>query len=179
MAKVPFSKLDAKVNTIINTVNYTNSKGDAIIYEVKSYLPVEQKLEMISKIINQSIDNNDFYNPIRIQIFTVLEMVQAYTNLSFTSKQKENPFKLYDIIVSNFIFSEILNYINKEEWIEIQEAIVKTIENIYHYRNSVMGVLETVSHDYNGLNLDAANIQQALGDPENLSFLKDVLNKLG
>lgn len=179
MAKVPFSKLETKSNIIIHNVNHINLKGEGITYEVKNYLPVEEKLEMISKIINQSIDDNDFYNPIRVQIFTVLEVIYAYTNLSFTPKQKENPFKLYDIIISNSIFKEILNYIDNEEWIEIQEAIIKTIENIYHYRNSVMGVLENVSHDYNGLNLDATNIQQALGDPENMAFLKDILNKLG
>jgi hypothetical protein len=29
------------------------------------------------------------------------------------------------------------------------------------------------------LNLDAQNIQKALGDPENLTLLKDVMTKLG
>jgi hypothetical protein len=42
-----------------------------------------------------------------------------------------------------------------------------------------MGVLETVSTDYSNLNLDAQNIQRALGDSENLTLLKDVITKLG
>jgi hypothetical protein len=43
-------------------------------------------MDMIAKIINQSVDDNGFYNPIRIQIFTVLETFYFYTNLSFTAK---------------------------------------------------------------------------------------------
>ena len=179
MAKVPFSKLDAKVNTTSHMVDYTNAKGNIITYEVKYYLPVEEKLQMISNIINKSTDENGFYNPIRVQIFTVLEVIYAYTNLNFTDKQKENPFKLYDILISANIFKNVLDNICEEDWIEIQKTVTKTIDNIYKYRNSAIGILEAVAADYGGLNFDAKNIQEALGDPENLAFLKDVLSKLG
>ena len=134
---------------------------------------------MISNIINQSIDDNGFYNPMRVQIFTVLEVVYAYTNLSFTAKQKEDPFKLYDLLIGSGIFKEVISCIYEDDWKEIEETILKTIDNIYKFKNSALGILETVSSDYNGLNLDAQNIQASLADPENMSFLKDVLNKLG
>jgi hypothetical protein len=65
---------------------------------------------MITKIINQSLDDNGYYNPIRVKIFTVLEVVFAYTNLSFTAKQKENIFKLYDQLVSTGIFQEVKSH---------------------------------------------------------------------
>ena len=179
MAKVSFSKLETKINNSVKMVNYQNSKGEEIQFEVKYYLPIKEKIDMISKIINQSIDDNDFYNPIRIQIYTVLEVTYAYTNLSFTEKQKEDPFKLYDLLVSSKIFKSIVDCIYEDDWIEIQESIIQTIDNIYKFKNSALGILETVSSDYSGLNLDAQNIQASLADPENMSFLKDVLTKLG
>jgi hypothetical protein len=42
-----------------------------------------------------------------------------------------------------------------------------------------MGILETVSQDYSGLELDAQNIQKSLADPNNMALLKDILTKLG
>ena len=179
MAKVPFSKLEAKPNGCSCSPFYYNTKGEEVHYEVKYYLPVQEKMEVIAKIINQSIDDNGFYNPIRVKIFTVLEITYAYTNLSFTEKQKENPFKLYDLLVGNGIFKEIISCIYEDDWKEIQETILTTIDNIYKFKNSALGILEAVAVDYGALDFDAKNIQQSLADPNNLALLRDVLAKLG
>ena len=108
-----------------------------------------------------------------------LEVIYAYTNLSFTDKMKEDPFKLYDIVISTGIFNDIINVINDNEWKEIQENVWSTITNIYNYRNSALGILDTLKSDYDLMNLDATEIQQKLGDPENMQLLKDILDKLG
>ena len=179
MAKVPFSKLEVKLNNNTCKPFYYNTKGEEIQYEVKYYLPVQEKLEMITKIINQSVDDNGFYNPIRVQIFTVLEVIYAYTNLSFTAKQKEDPFKLYDLLVSSSIFKEVISNICEDDWKEIQEATLKTIDNIYKYKNSALGIIEAMVVDYGNLDFDAKNIQQSLSDPDNMAFLREVLSKLG
>ena len=134
---------------------------------------------MISKIINQSIDENGFYNPMRLQIFTVLEVVYAYTNLNFTAKQKENPFKLYDQLVSSGLFYDIQKCIWEKDWEEIEKTIITTIDNIYKYKNSAMGILEAVSTDYTNLDLNASEIQSKIADSNNIEFLKEILTKLG
>ena len=179
MAKIPFSKLDVKVNCIENAVTYTNSKGEEIIFQVKSYLPMKEKMDLVSRIINQSVDNNGFYNPMRIKLYTVLEITYAYTNLTFTSKQKEDVFKLFDLLVSSGIYDNIIANINQGDLQELQAGIFDTIKNIYDYRNSVMGILENITADYSNLNLDATEIQSKLADPNNMALLKDVLAKLG
>lgn len=179
MAKVPFSKLQACVNSDDCTLGYYNKAGEEIRYEVKHYLPFREKLELVSRIINQSIDDNGFYNPMRVKLFMTLEIVYAYTNLSFTEKMKEDPFKLYDTLVSTGIFTDVVNVICEKDWKEIQESVWTTIDNIYKYNNSFMGLLDTLKTDYNNLDLDAMKIQDALTNPENLALLKDVLTKLG
>lgn len=179
MAKVPFSKLDVKINGSDCENVYYNSKGEEVRYEIKQYLPLKDKIDLVSRIINQSVDENGFYNPMRVKLYMVLEVVYAYTNLSFTAKQKEDPFKLYDLLVSTGIFYEIIEHIRENDWKEIQENVWKTIENIYAYRNSVMGILDSVVTDYSNLNLDASEIQKKLADPENLELLRSVLTKLG
>lgn len=179
MAKVPFSKLQAKVNNEVTKISYCNLAGEEIYYEVKHYLPFAEKLDLVSRIINQSVDDNGFYNPMKVKLYTVLEVVYAYTNLSFTDKMKEDPFKLYDILVSTGIFADIVAVIRENDWKEIQENVWTIIDNIYKYRNSAMGILENISKDYSNLDLDASEIQQKLADPENMQLLRDVLTKLG
>lgn len=179
MAKVPFSKLQLCVNGCDCTNSYMNRDGVEIKYEVKHYLPMKDKIDLITRVINQSIDDNGFYNPMRVKLFLTLEMVYAYTNLSFTEKQKEDPFKLYDLLVSTGVFQDVIKQIFDGDWETIQADVWDTIENIYKYRNSVMGILDTVSNDYNNLNLDASEIQKKLADPENMELLRNILTKLG
>lgn len=179
MAKVPFSKLDVKLNSREITINHETSKGENVQFEVKNYLPIREKMELVSRIINQSTDDNGFYNPMRVKLYTTLEVVYAYTNLTFTPKQKEDPFKLYDLLVSTGLYDNITSHICVEDLEELEGSIWDTIKSIYNYRNSVMGILENITADYSSLNLDATEIQSKLADPNNMALLKDVLAKLG
>ena len=96
MAKPTFAKFGLKVDQSVKLVKFNEQE-----FEIKQYLPVENKLELISEIVNQSIDDNNFANPARVEIFTIIEIVKGYTNISFTEKQLEDPLKLYDLIVSS------------------------------------------------------------------------------
>ena len=179
MAKIPFSKLDIKVGAEKVSKTYTNSKGEEINYEIIKYLPYEEKIELVSRIINLSIDENNYYNPMRIKLYLVLEVVYAYTNFSFTTKIKEDVCKLYDMLIQSGIFDEVLSVIGEDEWNSVKINVQDTIENIYKYRNSVLGILDSVATDYSNLQLDAQSIQQQLADPNNMELLKAVLTKLG
>ena len=174
MAKVAFSKLGLKVNNEIKTIEFNEQT-----IEVKQYLPVNDKLELISNVINLSADDNNFANPVKIAIFTTLEILYNYTNLTFTEKQKEDPTKLFDLVISNGLVKEVVNAMDKAEYDDLLSAIQKSVGAVYDYRNSVFGILDAITTDYSNLNLDATNIQKALADPDNMDLLKQVLTKLG
>ena len=178
MAKVPFSKLQAVVNNTVKVLSFPNKAGEEVCFEVRQYLPYKEKIELVSNIINNSIDDNGYYNPMRVQLYTVLEIMYAYTSLSFTDKQKEDAFKLYDLLVSSGIVSAVMDVIH-DEWIEIQNYVDIAIENVYSYNNSIAGVLDTISKDYSNLNLDAVAIQEKMSNPENISLLRDIITQLG
>lgn len=179
MAKIAFSKLDLKVDNINNIITLTTPKNEEVSFEVKHYLPIKEKMDLVSRIINQSTDDNGFYNPMRVKLYTTLEVVYTYTNLTFTPKQKEDPFKLYDLLVSTGLYHDITSHICTEDLEELEGSIWDTIKSIYNYRNSVMGILENITADYSNLNLDATEIQSKLADPNNMALLRDVLTKLG
>lgn len=174
MAKVGFTKLGLKINQDVNYIEFNEQT-----IEVKQYLPVNDKLELISNVINSSVDNNNFANPVKISVFSTLEIFYAYTNINFTEKQKEDPTKLYDMLISSGLVAAVANAIPEAEYHEIMRGIADSINAVYTYRNSVMGILEFISQDYSGLDFDATTIQSKIADPENIALLKEVLTKLG
>ncbi len=174
MAKPTFAKMALKINTEVKTVKI----GEQEI-EVKQYLPVNDKLILISHVLNNSIDDANFSNPIKLDVFTNLEIIFTYTNLSFTDKQKEDLVKLYDILESNDIFNQVIAVIPSEEYNSIIDGVQKCSDAVYTYRNSILGLLDIITQDYDGLDLDAQKLQKEMNDPENLALLRQVLTKLG
>lgn len=174
MAKVSLTKLDLKANKEVNIVEFN---GQSI--EVKQYLPVNDKLELIGNVINSAHDENNFSNPVKVSVFTTLEIMYAYTNINFTDKQKEDPTRLYDMLISSGLVAAVVNAIPEAEYHEVLCGVSNSIDAVYAYRNSAMGILDTISTDYSALNFDATEIQKKIGDPENMALLKQVLTKLG
>ena len=174
MAKVSLTKLGLKVNQDIKNIEFNQQ-----IIEVKQYLPINEKLELISSVINSAADENNFSNPVKENVFLTLEILYHYTNINFTDKQKEDPVKLYDLVVSSGLVNKVTDLIPEEELDEVINGVAQSVKDIYTYRNSVLGILESISQDYSALNLDATEIQQKLADPDNMALLKQVLTKLG
>lgn len=174
MAKLAFSKFGLKTNQEIKTVEFN---GQTI--EVKQYLPVDQKLELISNIINLSSQEENFHNPVKGQVYLTIGLIEYYTNITFTEKQKENMPKLFDMIYSSGLYRVIYNAIPSSEIENLIDNLNNQIEAIYTYRNSVMGILDIVSSDYSNLDLEASDIQQKIADPNNMALLKNILTKLG
>lgn len=174
MAKLAFTKLGLKTNTDIETFEFNEQT-----IEVKQYLPVNDKLTLISEVINNSADENNFANPVKVEVYATVAIIEAYTNITFTDKQKEDITKLYDKLVSGELYQTILHLIPVEEINSLFDALRSSIDAVYSYRNSVMGILENISTDYSNLDLDASAIQAKLADPENMALLKNILTKLG
>ena len=63
MAKVTFSKLNLQKDLSIDSFDFNGQ-----IIEVKNYLPMEDKLKLINTIVNMSVDENGYYNPVKIYI---------------------------------------------------------------------------------------------------------------
>ena len=175
MSKVAFTKLGLKRKDEVKTANINNHA-----IEVKQYLPINDKLALISKVINLSHDSsNNFANPIQLEVIGTIEIIIAYTNLSFTEKQKEDYAKLYDLFEENGIIDLIIAEIPEREYNYIIDGINETADAVYKYQNSVLGILESATKDYSNLEFDASQIQSMLADPSNISLVREVLSKLG
>ena len=115
----------------------------------------------------------------RINIQKIIQLTQAYTNLVFSNEDKEDLLKLYDLLVSSGLWNEIYNNIPEDEKKYINAGVDETIASYYKYRNSILGILETINTDYQNLNLDAEQINEKLSNKEGVELLANVIDKLG
>lgn len=177
MAKISYTKLGINKEEL-NKVQTVEYNGQTI--EVKQYLPVIEKSELITRVLNNSVDeNNGYYNLLKMDMYLALEIVYAYSNISFTEKQKEDPMKLYDMLNASRVLNLIIGLVPEGEFYYLNKTVHEMANNIVAYRNSAMGIMERITTDYSNLDLDASAIQKELADPNNMTLLKDILTKLG
>lgn len=177
MAKIAFSKLGLTKDKLdeFQTVEFNDQT-----VEVKQYLPIAEKAELISRVLNNSVDDDaGYYNNLKLDMWLALEIVYAYSNISFTEKQKSDPMKLYDLLSSNKLLNLIIGLVPESEFYYLTKVTHELATAIYTYRNSALGILDSIGRDYSNLNFDATEIQKKLADPENLTLLKNIVEKLG
>lgn len=174
MAKVSLTKLGLKVNNSIQTIMWNDQE-----IEVKQYLPINDKLTLISNVLNHCSEDEKYYNMGKFEMYFTLEVIYNYTNINPTEKQKEDICKLYDAFVSSGLYDTILESIDKKDMQFLREVALDSIKSIYAYSNSVMGIIDAVTMDYKGLDLDANQVYSNLADPQNMELLKGIMTRLG
>lgn len=166
----------------LDKISYQDKiKNEEITYDeqtfnVRSWIPMEDKLALIGNIINASIDDNTFYNPARLHIFYVMNMVKEYTDIDFKDM---NIMYAYDLLDVSGLWDIIEKYIDENEINFIKQNIKETITNIYAYKNSVLGMIDAMNQKSEDLKVDGEALQKVIGDPENLTLVKQILDNLG
>ena len=175
MAQVTYTKLGLKPDLDkVETISY----ADGITIEIKQFLPLEKKLEVLSNILNKSTDDRGFYNTARLEFNIRMELLFAYTNIKFTEKQLNEAMKVYDNFIASGLFKDIWNKIPEadREWFEYHADA--SVTSIMRYRNSVYGILDALKTDYSDLNLDVEKLRETLANDSNVGFLKEVVDKM-
>lgn len=176
MAKVPFTKLKCKINEEVKQVKL----NDEITIEVKQYLSIQEKLALISRVVEYAhMQDANYSNPVKAAVLRDLEVVFAYTNIAFTEKQKEDIPKLYDTLYSSGIITKIIDNIPEGEYLEIVRGVKDSIESVYNYMNSIVGMLDTITKSQNNAVMDMETLQMGLANLQNSEVLKGMLPLLG
>ena len=139
--KVSYANMKLKVNTSVKTFDFCGQK-----VEVLQYLPAQDKYDLLMITLQKSLENG-VYNEFKLNLYFELNLVYMYTNISFTEKQREDEFKLYDTLKSNGFFELFLQTINEDEYNELFAQLEAIKEASFRNRLSVSSVINQLIND--------------------------------
>ena len=139
MAKITYSSLKLKTDISVKKIENTD-------IEVLQYLPIEDKYDLI-KIALQKSKIEGLHNPLILDMYFHLFIVYMYTNISFTDKQKENEYKVYDTLKSNGLLDKILEAIPENEYNDLITFLAEELELKEKYDLSVSGLISRAIND--------------------------------
>lgn len=176
MGKISFSKLGAKPNSNVEEVKFGNTT-----IEIKQYLPMNDKIQLIERVVNAAAPSSGdrIINWAYVNVMIDLLLVEYYSNISFTEKQKEDTYKFFDNLFGSGLGDLIIDAIPEDELDWIVENVNLIIESVFTYKTSAMGIFEGISDDYKNLDLNADDIRAKLADRNGVEFLQEVLDKMG
>lgn len=178
MEKILFNDLSLEVTSEEKTF-YIN--GQEITY--RPYLPMADKLILAEKIINHtaSDDETRFYNPGKLEIYQTIFTVEAYTNIEFDENDLIIATDTYDKLTTAGVMDALLE--DKGCAADMRfvwwDLVAQTIDNIYKYTNSALGIITAASQDLIDTTADIEKLNEDIANPNTLSVLKDVVTKLG
>ena len=139
MAKVSYASLKLKIEDSVKKIEGTE-------IEVLQYLPIEDKYDLI-RITLQKSRIEGLNSPIILDMYFHLFIVYMYTNISFTDKQKENEYKIYDSLKSNGLLDKILEAIPENEYNDLITFLSEELELKERYDLSISGLISKVIND--------------------------------
>lgn len=139
--KVSYANMKLKVNTSVKTFDFCGQK-----VEVLQYLPAQDKYDLLMITLQKSLENG-IYNEFKLNLYFELNLVYMYTNISFTEKQREDEFKLYDNLKSNGFFELFFQALNEEEYNELFAQLDAIRDATIYNRTSVGAVIAKLIDD--------------------------------
>ena len=166
MAKVSFGTLKLKKQETTTTIKIADKD-----IEVLNYLPIEDKYDLIQATLQQSVEGIGF-NEILIEMNFYLNVVFLYSNISFTETQKEDRYKLYDILESNGVINEIVNAIPVQEFKNLMDSFDLEKKRVVRENRSFAGILNNIISKLPNKAQETSDILKNI----NFEDMKDVVN---
>ena len=83
------------------------------------------------------------------------------------------------MLYSSGIIKTIIENIPEDEYMEIVWGIKDSVEAIYKYQNSALGILDGIKNNYNETSFDVEKLQEALKEISDSSLVKEIMPLLG
>lgn len=174
MAKVPFTKLYTKED--LGKINTFEWMGEII--EVKQYLPIEEKLQILEMIINNCLKEDLIINPLEVSSNLETLLVIYYTNISFTETQKDkNALKTYNILREIGLIDKIKQYIPEQELRFLEESVNKIIDSMIRHLTSLPTIIENIIAKGKNSEIDLNKVKDEILQNEDVMNLVNLFMK--
>ena len=135
-----YSDLKLSINNEIVTIMV----NDEVEIEVRKYLPIEDKIDLI-EVALQKAEENGIYNEMKLAMYFALYIIYMYTNLEFTNEENMNEYKLYNELESNGVITAVLGALEEYEILFHYLNIMK--EAKMKYKTSAAALMQTFIQD--------------------------------
>ena len=162
-----FSELNLSIKDEMKTIRI----GDNVI-EVKQYLPLEKKIDIISLAIQQSLGGT-VQNTMAFESYLDLFIIMNYTNIDFSDCEDYSV--LYDILESNDIINFIISAIPQIEYNSIKEHACDMSAKYERYSNSLGKVISNLIDFSKAI---SENIEEITQDEEKMQTVKDIASDI-
>ena len=155
MAKITYASLKVKANTDVETFVFNDKT-----IEVLKYLPAEDKYDLIINTLESS-EADGIYSPVLLDMYFHLYLVYMYTNITFTDKQKEDEFKLYDTLQSSGLIDMVLEKISDTEYNLLKTYLEDSAKYLAKSKQGIEHFLTKLLDDMGG---KIEGLQQMIND---------------
>lgn len=177
MDNITFDSLDLSMrDTSINKIKINES----IELEVKSYLPIDEKVNLIKFIVDGALDDSTgCFSPLRVEVYFAIAICRWYANIDFSFDNLVNISKVYDILETNSIIDNIIDVIPSDEMNFLNELVRDTINDIARYNSSAAGIIKAMTVDADSLDGQINNILEKIKNGEGLEALSVIKDAVG
>lgn len=162
MAKVTLNKLNLKPQKLTQII-----KIDEIEIEVKQYLPIMDKTQLIQYVVDSALDETTgCFSPVRLEVYFSLALCRWYAGITFTEKQLKEADKSYDLLEENHIVDYIREAIPRDEFEFISDLVQDTTADIARYNSSAAGIIQSMNNSAGGLNSQISEIFEKIKTEE-------------
>lgn len=134
-----FEDMNLNLNSSIKII-----KVNGVNVAVKQYLPAEDKNSILENAI-QKADQGTILNTYLLDCIFNMYVIFKYTDIEFSTEQKEDLFSLYDILESNNIVNIIISAIPEKEYNELKTNLINMVEDYLEYRNSARALVQQLA----------------------------------
>lgn len=175
MEKISFESLKLVSDTNSST---TVKLNDATSLNVRNYLPIADKGDLVTFVINGAIDNmTGCFSPLRLEVYFAIAVIKWYANIDFSDQQLSEIGTIYDTLETSQTINKIMAAIPEAELSFVESLVKDTAEDIARYNNSFAGMLSAMSGDASSLDEQLTDILEKIKHKEGmelLSVIKDV-----
>ena len=166
MTKVTYSSLKLKTKEEVKEIDFNGNK-----IEINQYLSIGDKIDLID-ITLQKAREERIYNPIKVDMYFHLHLIYLYTNLTFTEKQREDEYKLYDVLESNGLIDAVMAAIPEKEYNELLKLTNDRLDLEMKYSTTLAGIIMQIIESFPEAAQRAADIMKDF-DPSKYQAVLD------
>ncbi len=135
MAKLSFNKLGLTKNEKINVVQFGENN-----IEVLKYLDIAMKSGLVNAAVRGAIING-VVDEILLDAYLHLFIIENYTNITLTPKQRDNLLETFDIMESNKFFDVVISAMEPGEYEYIFSMAKKLMANVNELNRSIVSIM--------------------------------------